>query len=41
MEEQLKRKVQENVIKAADFSGLFDKMKSLIAELEYLNQALD
>ena len=41
LEESVKRRVQENMLKAGDFSNVFHKMRNLINELQFLNQDLE
>ena len=33
--------MHENILKATDFNGVFDKIKALVQELELLNSNLD
>ena len=41
LEENLKRRVQENLVKGSDFEGIFEEMKNIIAELEFLKKNLE
>jgi hypothetical protein len=41
LEENFKRKVAENMLKAKDFEEVFRQIKRLIQELEDLNVSLD
>lgn len=41
LEESLKRRVHENLLKFSDFEGIFDKMKNILAELDYLKNSLE
>lgn len=41
LEESLKRRVHENLLRFSDFEGIFDKMKNILSELEYLKSSLE
>lgn len=41
LEESLKRRVHENLLKISDFEGIFEKMKNILSELEYLKTGLE
>ena len=41
LEETLKRRVHENLLKGSDFEGIFDEMKNIIKELDYLKKNLE
>jgi hypothetical protein len=40
-EETLRKKINENVLRANDFAPVFEKIRSLVQELEALNNQLD
>lgn len=41
LEETLKRRVHENILKGSDFEGIFEDMKNIIKELDFLRKNLD
>ena len=41
LEELLKQRVHENLLKGSDFEGIFEEMKNIINELEYLRKNLE
>lgn len=41
LEETLKRRVHENLLKGSDFEGVFQEMKNIINEMEFLRKNLD
>jgi hypothetical protein len=41
MEEGLKRRVHENLLKSSDFEGIFEKISGALGELEYMKNSLE
>lgn len=41
LEETLKRRVQENLLKSSDFEGVFKEMNNIINEMEFLRKNID